>query len=464
VRRRGRDFVTNKTTTTQGSNFFKGQPTVMRLAVTRMVGAGLLATVGLWALPGTANAQKAYYQGRAETDETVIIDLSVLDQLGQPPNLPGMLRPTQSTGQRSVPPDGSIATRPRPATPRPQPATPRPATPRTAPASAIEAPAAVQPRPAQPRPAQPRPTQPDPARTAGTSASSAPVQLQPAPDTAPRSSLNVPENSSVETPSQTARAPSSAGATTPPPKPSIADEPAPEPAPQPVPQPASAPEPEPAPQPAPEPEPEATPEPTPTAKADPEPSPEPEPEPAATPEPPASDTASDTAAATAPPPKPSIADEPAPEPAATASADDAPAALPEMEEPSAAKSQSAAESTSTQVAAIDPSIIVERDEGLSVLFDPGAQDLPEGAEAALDQVAQQMKADGELRLRLRGYALANGDTANQSRRVSLFRALAVRTYLMKRDVSSRRMDVQALGANQPTDGGSSNRVDVILQQ
>jgi outer membrane protein OmpA-like peptidoglycan-associated protein len=75
-----------------------------------------------------------------------------------------------------------------------------------------------------------------------------------------------------------------------------------------------------------------------------------------------------------------------------------------------------------------------------------------------------MKADEDLRLRLRGYARAEGDTANQSRRVSLFRVLAVRTYLMKRDVSSRRMDVQALGSNLPEDGAPENRVDVLLQR
>nr|WP_246484506.1 OmpA family protein [Marivibrio halodurans] len=132
-----------------------------------------------------------------------------------------------------------------------------------------------------------------------------------------------------------------------------------------------------------------------------------------------------------------------------------------MEEPVAAPSQS---DSQTQVAAVDPSVVVERPEGLAVLFEPGAQDLPAGAEAALNAIADQMKADSDLRLRLRGYALADGDTANQSRRVSLFRALAVRTYLMKRDVNSRRMDVQALGSNLPEDGGAANRVDVLIQR
>ncbi len=74
-----------------------------------------------------------------------------------------------------------------------------------------------------------------------------------------------------------------------------------------------------------------------------------------------------------------------------------------------------------------------------------------------------MQENPDLRLRLRGYSAAGGESPNQARRVSLFRALAVRTYLMKRDVSSRRMDVQALGAKAPEDG-SPNRVDVLVQR
>ncbi|MCR9221428.1 MAG: OmpA family protein [Alphaproteobacteria bacterium] len=176
--------------------------------------------------------------------------------------------------------------------------------------------------------------------------------------------------------------------------------------------------------------------------------PEPAPEPAAEPE---------------PEPEPAQAAAPAPEAAPGAPSVDVP--LPAMEEPTAAPSETAgAEDAPTQVAAVDPSIVVEREEGLSVLFAESAQDLPAGAEPALDAIAERMQADPDLRLRLRGYAQAEGDTANQSRRVSLFRALAVRTYLMKRDVSSRRMDVQALGANLPGDGGSANRVDVLLQR
>ena len=77
-------------------------------------------------------------------------------------------------------------------------------------------------------------------------------------------------------------------------------------------------------------------------------------------------------------------------------------------------------------------------------------------------MADRLNANEDMRVQLMGYASNSGETASESRRLSLFRALAVRTYLIKKGVRSTRMDVRALGNK--TDGGEGNRVDVILPE
>lgn len=71
-----------------------------------------------------------------------------------------------------------------------------------------------------------------------------------------------------------------------------------------------------------------------------------------------------------------------------------------------------------------------------------------------------MSGNQDIRVQLHGYANGSGESASQARRMSLFRALAVRTYLMKKGVRSTRIDVRALGRKD--DGQIADRVDVII--
>jgi outer membrane protein OmpA-like peptidoglycan-associated protein len=57
------------------------------------------------------------------------------------------------------------------------------------------------------------------------------------------------------------------------------------------------------------------------------------------------------------------------------------------------------------------------------------------------------------------FAQGTEDTASQARRLSLSRALAVRTYLIDQGIRSTRMDVRALGAT--ADQGPLDRVDIV---
>ena len=58
------------------------------------------------------------------------------------------------------------------------------------------------------------------------------------------------------------------------------------------------------------------------------------------------------------------------------------------------------------------------------------------------------------------YAVGVDLTASQARRISLSRALSVRSYLIEKGVRSSRIDVRALGDK--GEGDPKNRVDVNL--
>jgi outer membrane protein OmpA-like peptidoglycan-associated protein len=95
-----------------------------------------------------------------------------------------------------------------------------------------------------------------------------------------------------------------------------------------------------------------------------------------------------------------------------------------------------------------------------VSFATGTADLPEAARSLLERTATEMKRDENARLQLVAYAAGTEDASSQARRLSLSRALAVRSYLIEHGVRSTRMDVRALGNKVPE--GPPDRVDVML--
>jgi len=114
------------------------------------------------------------------------------------------------------------------------------------------------------------------------------------------------------------------------------------------------------------------------------------------------------------------------------------------------------------VAAAAPSVVTAiGDKTVRVQFSAGATDLPEGAKRDLDGLAQKLASNEQSRLQLVAYAAGGADEANQARRLSLSRALAVRTYLIAQGVPNSRMDVRALG-NRSDGGAPPDRVDIVM--
>jgi outer membrane protein OmpA-like peptidoglycan-associated protein len=99
----------------------------------------------------------------------------------------------------------------------------------------------------------------------------------------------------------------------------------------------------------------------------------------------------------------------------------------------------------------------------SIPFGPDSTELPGSATPALSKLAGRMNSDENIRIQLMGFAAGGASSASKARRSSLFRALAVRTYLMKEGVRSTRIDVRALGKTSAK-GVTPDRVDIRVQK
>jgi outer membrane protein OmpA-like peptidoglycan-associated protein len=114
-----------------------------------------------------------------------------------------------------------------------------------------------------------------------------------------------------------------------------------------------------------------------------------------------------------------------------------------------------------QTAALPPAGVGVGGSQVSLPFSGEAAELTDAAKRQLDQVATRANRDESARLQLLAYASGAGDAASRARRLSLSRALAVRSYLIDKGVRSTRIDVRALG-NRLEGGGDPDRVDVIV--
>jgi len=102
------------------------------------------------------------------------------------------------------------------------------------------------------------------------------------------------------------------------------------------------------------------------------------------------------------------------------------------------------------------------DGGTTIPFEKDGAHLPAAALSALSGLSSRMAADDSLQLQLMAYAAGDEDSAGKARRLSLSRALAVRSYLIDQGVRSTRIEVRALGNKVPD--GQPDRVDVVVQK
>lgn len=92
-------------------------------------------------------------------------------------------------------------------------------------------------------------------------------------------------------------------------------------------------------------------------------------------------------------------------------------------------------------------------------FGSGSAELGEQQREMLDALADRLKQNDRQRIQLMAFAEGTEETASRARRLSLSRALAVRSYLIDQGIRSTRMDVRALGNT--ADSGPLDRVDIV---
>jgi outer membrane protein OmpA-like peptidoglycan-associated protein len=171
----------------------------------------------------------------------------------------------------------------------------------------------------------------------------------------------------------------------------------------------------------------------------------------------------------APPPVPQLPGPPAMPPAAAGAQPEAPPPQPGAASPPAAPALPPPETP--QVATLPPESrdttpvpaapeALPRPAAIRILYAADATELPKAARKDLDGLAVWLQANPDVRVQIVGYASATSATGSDARRRSLFRTLAVRTYLVENGVLSTRMDVRALGDR--TDTEPKDRVEVRL--
>lgn len=99
-------------------------------------------------------------------------------------------------------------------------------------------------------------------------------------------------------------------------------------------------------------------------------------------------------------------------------------------------------------------------DGLRVTFGESRADLNPGTESALRTLAHAAAADASLTVS--AFAPGSPEDPSTPRRLSLSRALTVRSVLIAEGIPSVRIYVKALGASQGIGDGPADRVDVTL--
>jgi outer membrane protein OmpA-like peptidoglycan-associated protein len=101
-------------------------------------------------------------------------------------------------------------------------------------------------------------------------------------------------------------------------------------------------------------------------------------------------------------------------------------------------------------------------ETLRVTFGVGSADLNPQDESAVRGLVQDPKPPPASHFTITGYAVGTPDDPSTARRLSLSRALAVRSVLMHAGIPSEDIFVRALGAAPPDPSAPPDRVDVAV--
>ena len=101
-------------------------------------------------------------------------------------------------------------------------------------------------------------------------------------------------------------------------------------------------------------------------------------------------------------------------------------------------------------------------DGLRVTFAPGKSDLTPESATALTDFAKKIPGGENVSLNVVAFSAGTPEDPSTARRLSLARALAIRTALMADGIASTRIYVRAMGVPAATDTGPLDRVDIAV--
>lgn len=101
-------------------------------------------------------------------------------------------------------------------------------------------------------------------------------------------------------------------------------------------------------------------------------------------------------------------------------------------------------------------------DALTIGFANNVSKLPEDGKAELRVLADRMNHEQGMKIHLLAYAAGDDSNPSQARRLSLSRALEVRAFLIDQGIPASRVEVKALGHRVPS--GPADRVDVSVSQ
>jgi outer membrane protein OmpA-like peptidoglycan-associated protein len=135
---------------------------------------------------------------------------------------------------------------------------------------------------------------------------------------------------------------------------------------------------------------------------------------------------------------------------------------PPITPPPAAPPLGTAAAPAQQQARLTPAPATTANGDSTILFEPDGAILPPASRDAMTALSKRMASDASIAVQLLAYAEGDEDNASKARRLSLSRALAVRSFLIDQGVRSTRIEVRALGNKVPD--GPPDRVDVVVQK
>lgn len=109
--------------------------------------------------------------------------------------------------------------------------------------------------------------------------------------------------------------------------------------------------------------------------------------------------------------------------------------------------------------------LIDEAEGYRLVFEAQSAALGTSEKAVLDDVAAKLKTDPASRLQLRSFAGGGDGSTSAARRVSLARALQVRSYLTQKGITASRLDVRAMGLGMnaaASEDAPADRVDMVV--